>query len=189
MTLAQIGKPAVEPVTLSQAKSYLRIENTDEDVLIAELITAARQYLEQTCGVRLITQTWRQYEDCWPRSGMLTLGARPVKSVQSITVYNEAGTPNIIPANDYQVDAISQSARIYLADGLTVGQPINGIEIDFTVGFGDTGVDVPDVLKRANLLLVAHWFEFRGAIAPQEQPVSFPPGIDALIAPFKGISI
>ncbi len=193
MTVALITKPAVEPVMLAGAKSHLRIDITDEDVFVSELIVAARQYLEQICGLRLITQSWRQYEDCWPNSHVLNLELRPVKSVQAITVYDADGTPSVIPPTDYQVDAYSQTARIHMPGGVSAGQSsiqaMNGIEVDFTVGFGDTGVDVPDTLKRAILMLVAHWYEFRGAISPQEQPVSIPPGFETLIASFKRIAI
>ena len=65
------------------------------------------------------------------------------------------------------------------------GQSINGIEIDFIAGFGDAGPDVPDGLRRAILLLVAHWYEFRAAVGPQDQPVGYPPGYDRLIAGWR----
>ncbi|MCP5088318.1 MAG: hypothetical protein GY952_16120, partial [Rhodobacteraceae bacterium] len=78
MTTALLSKPAVEPVTLSEAKTHLRVDGADEDALIGELILAARQYQEQVTGVFPITQTWRQYEDCWPLSGQLQLKPWPV---------------------------------------------------------------------------------------------------------------
>jgi len=48
---------------------------------------------------------------------------------------------------------------------------------------------VPDTLKRALQMLIAHWYEFRGAISPGDQPVSIPPGFEALIHPFKRMAI
>ena len=189
MTTALISQPSLEPVTLSEAKAHLRFESADEDTIISELITAARRYLEQIAGVVLITQSWRQYEDCWPVSRCLNLKINPVRSVQSITVYDADGSPQIVPPGDYQIDVVSEPARIYLTSDLRPGQTLNGIEVDFTAGFGDTAVDVPDTLKRAILLLTAHWFEFRGAVTPREQPVSIPPGFEALIAPFKRVTL
>ncbi len=189
MTSALLSKPAVEPVTLSEAKTHLRVDGTDEDALIGELIVVARQYLEKVAGTQLITQTWRQYEDCWPLSSLLQLNPNPVQSVVSITFYDAKGTPQIISNDDYQLDNVSQPARIYLAERAKPGKAMNGIEIDITSGFGDTGIDVPDTLKRAILLLVAHWFEFRGAVTPPQQPVSIPPGFDALIGPCRRLSL
>ena len=40
-------------------------------------------------------------------------------------------------------------------------------------------------LRSAILLLVAHWYEFRGAAMAGDQPVSIPVGFDRLVAPHR----
>ncbi len=189
MATALITKPALEPVTLSEAKSRLRVESTDEDALISELIEVARGYLETVAGIQLITQTWRQYEDTWPLSNCLNLKVRPVQMISSLTVFAEDGTPTVISPADYQLDNVSTPPRFYLDGDLSAGQALNGIEIEIVAGYGNIGIDVPDALKHAILLLVAHWFEFRGAVTPREQPVSIPPGFNSLIAPYKRVNL
>ena len=185
MSLALITKPAVEPITLTDAKSHLRVEHSDDDILIGALISASRQYLEQVTGLVFITQTWRQFEDCWPSSRCVNISRHPVQSIQSITVYDAQGTPQLINADNYLLDNASRPARLLSHTALVAGQAMNGIEVEFVAGYGDTGIDVPDALKRALHMLTAHWYEFRGAIAPSEQPVSIPPGFAALISPWK----
>ena len=66
MTLALISPPAVEPVTLADMKAHLRVTHDSEDAMIASLIKAAREELEQAAGLALISQGWRLYLDCWP---------------------------------------------------------------------------------------------------------------------------
>ncbi|MGB7288470.1 MAG: head-tail connector protein, partial [Salaquimonas sp.] len=66
---------------------------------------------------------------------------------------------------------------------------INGVEIDLVVGFGNTGIDVPDSLRRALLLLVAHNYEFRGAVTIDQQPANEPQGFQTLIAPFRRVRL
>lgn len=60
-----------EPVTVQEMKDFLRLEGfendndsgefdfTSEDLLIAELITSAREGLEKYCGVSIVNHTWR----------------------------------------------------------------------------------------------------------------------------------
>jgi uncharacterized phiE125 gp8 family phage protein len=44
---------------------------------------------------------------------------------------------------------------------------------------------VLDLLRRAILLLVAHWYEFRASFGPNDQPVGYPVGYERLIAGYR----
>ncbi len=51
--------PAVEPISTSEAKLHLKLDSdTTDDTLIAALITAAREIIENMTGRALINQTW-----------------------------------------------------------------------------------------------------------------------------------
>jgi len=63
MGLKQTVAPALEPVSLTEAKLHLRIDTTAEDVLISSLIKAARQYCENYQRRAYITQTWELWLD------------------------------------------------------------------------------------------------------------------------------
>ena len=43
MSLTLITAPALEPITLSEAKLHLRVEHSVDDTLISVFITAARE--------------------------------------------------------------------------------------------------------------------------------------------------
>jgi uncharacterized phiE125 gp8 family phage protein len=60
--------PAAEPVTVSQAKAALRIDDTRFDSLLPGLISSARQVAEQETGRQLVEQTWRIELADWPES-------------------------------------------------------------------------------------------------------------------------
>jgi hypothetical protein len=70
MWLERTSAPAVEPLTLAEVKTYLRVDYTAEDALIAMLITSAVTaldgYAQGTLGRALITQSWRMYLDGFP---------------------------------------------------------------------------------------------------------------------------
>jgi uncharacterized phiE125 gp8 family phage protein len=185
MTLFQTIGPEVEPVTLVEAKQNLRIDHDSEDSLLGALITAARAEIEASCGLALIEQSWRLTLDALPPTGRILLRRHPVIAVSSVTVYGDGGEASVVDPSSYQLDPLSRPSRLHVDAIVQPGLVMNGIEIDFTAGFGESGADVPDLLKRALLLLVAHWYEFRASYGAADQPVSYPPGYDRLIAAYR----
>lgn len=185
MTLFRTVEPALEPVTLTEAKAHLRLGHDSEDALISGLIRAARDAVERATGTALIEQDWRLALDAWPQSGTLALTPHPVREILSVTVYGSEGEASTIDAGARRLDPYARPARLWLAERPAPGAALNGIEVDFRAGYGEAGTDVPDMLKRAILMLVAHWFEFRGVAGAADQPVGFPPGFDRLVSAYR----
>ena len=192
MPLIPISGPAVEPVSLGEAKAHLRVDGTDEDLLISSLITAARVHIEQTLMQAMITQSWRLVRDGWPADGPVEIALGPVQQVSEIRVRDADGASQIVPASDYLVDTASTPARIVSATAAVWPAPtraINGIEIDFVAGHGDNASDVPQPLRQAILLLVAHWFERREPVAVGANVVRVPETVGGLIAPYRRLDL
>jgi uncharacterized phiE125 gp8 family phage protein len=185
MTYAQTNPPSAEPLTLAEIKAHLRLDGGDEDSLLLSLITTAREHLERETGLCLIVQSWRLYLDRWPRDGVTRIHRSPVQAIEAVTVYETDGTPVDVSLEDHLLDGAGRPARLWLKNQPTPGQPINGIEIDFSAGYGEAGTDVPDTLKRAMSLHVGHMFAFRGVVSPDQQPAGIPDGYERLIAPYR----
>ncbi len=185
MTVALISAPQLEPINLAEAKAHLRIDHSHEDPLISSTMTAARYYAETASGQKFITQSWRQYETCMADNRRIALRLRPVQSISAVTIYDQEGNPSILSSNDFELVRGSEPALLQFSSSISTAQAANGVEIDMVVGMGDFGIDVPDTIKRAILMLTAHWYEFRGAVDPRDQPVSIPSGFDALVSPFR----
>lgn len=185
MTLIRTGAPEAEPVTVAEAKAHLRLSGSSEDGLIGGLIRAAREDVERSTGMALIDQTWRLALDVLPASDCAVLARHPVREILSVTSYGTEGEAMLVDPADYQADLASRPARVLFLKRPTRLRAMNGIEIDFRAGFGEAGTDVPDLIKRAILVLVAHWYEFRASYGPDEQPVSYPPAYERMIAPFR----
>ena len=182
MSVALVSPPAAPPVTLDALREHLRITEPEEDAYLADLLAAAAAHVEHASGRKLITQTWRRYADRLPSDRSIALHLGPIRSVEAVTVYDRDGTPSqLIPADWRLIDECLRLAG-------SVSAP-NGIEIDVVCGYGDASTDVPDHLRRAILMLAAHWYEFRGAVAPKDQPVSLPPGFEALVAPYRRVTL
>ncbi len=173
--------PAVEPVGLNEAKAYLGVLDSAEDSLISNLITAARQAVEQYCGRVLISQSWRLTLDTWPQEAIVNGGLRddvallaanhrlgggvveiqlpkpPLQAVLAIRVYSAAGLAATIPASNFVVDGAATPGRVVMTSGASlpvIGQSARGLEIDFTAGYGASANDVPAVLRQAVLQAV-----------------------------------
>lgn len=189
MALFKITEPALEPVTVAEARAWLRFSHTSEDLMIADLISAARQDVENQTGLSLISQQWRMTMDNWPDGDMIELPRGPVTGIIAVTVYAANGAPSTVLPTDYLLDMRSEPARLLFEKRSYPGRRMNGIEIDFSAGFGATGASVPDMLNRAILLLVAHWYEFRGAFRASDQPVSYPDGYLPLMRPYRKVRL
>ncbi|TKT81226.1 head-tail connector protein [Aquamicrobium sp. LC103] len=185
MTLFRTVEPEHEPVTLVEVKQHLRLSHDSEDELLEGLVRAARQEVENSTGLALMDQAWRCVLDRVPASLCVPLRRHPIREISAITLYGPDGEAALLDPAGYQLDALSRPARLVFLAPVEAKRAMNGIEIDFTAGFGESGADVPDLLKRAMLLLVAHWYEFRASFGARQQPVSFPAGYDRLIAPFR----
>ncbi len=157
--------PALEPVSLAEAKAHLRISHADEDATIGKLIVAARRQAEAQTGLLLIAQGWSHFRDDWPDDGEVALPLAPVIGLGNIKVYGEDDIAATIDPAHYYVDRLSRPARLLLRGSRVWARPGrigNGIEIALTAGFGTAATDVPEQLRQAILQLAAHWYEHRG---------------------------
>ena len=69
--------PAIEPLSLEEAKTFLRVEHDDDDQLIAALIASARIQIEGLGKIALISPDWRVVLDCWPHHGRIAVKPGP----------------------------------------------------------------------------------------------------------------
>lgn len=186
MTALLIDPPAIEPVTLAEAKAHLRLTGSDDDDYVAAMITAARLQVESATRRLLIDQTWRFYRDDWPPGGRLDLPIAPVTAVTAVTVYDDAGEPTVLAPGSWLLDAAAVPARlVFTAPRPEPGRPINGIEIDVVAGYGASGLAVPQPLRLAIMTLVARWYEDREGLAYGIVPSRVAGAFEALVAPFR----
>ena len=65
------------------------------------------------------------------------------------------------------------------------GARLGGIEIDFTVGYGNAATDVPEPIRQALRLLVAHWYEVRNPVHIGQMATRVPDTISELLMPYR----
>ncbi len=153
---------AAEPVSVSEQKSFSRVDISTDDTLIGTLITAARQYVENHLGCRIYTQTWDLFLDRFPReSGQIFLPFGPWQSITSISYVDVSGTTQTLASTVYGLDSYDISApRLYLkyAQYWPVERMIqNAVTIRHVCGYAT----IPENIKLAIKLIVGHYYETR----------------------------
>lgn len=181
--------PAAEPVTLAQAKAWLRVDTGDDDALISSLIGAARARAEWHTGRAFVTQGWTLWLDCWPSylegGACAEIPLPPLQGVTALTLYARDDSATVLGAGDYTVDAASQPGRVLLKNCAALAnlRAINAVAIAFTAGYGAAGA-VPGEIAQAILLIVAALYAHRG-----DDTVPTPDAALALLAPFRVVKL
>lgn len=187
MPAVLIEEPLIEPLTLTEAKAFLRVEHTAEDELIGALIKAARCAVETATRRALITQGFRIVLDCWPQSGRINSPVSPLRSVTAARVRALDGSASDLALSVFTLDTVSSPGVIDFERGAAAepGQRIAGIEIEITAGYGETAASVPEPLRQATRLLIARDYEQRDKI----ESGKLPDAVAALIAPYRVVSL
>lgn len=191
MSSILLTPPGVEPVTLAETKAFLRVEHDDDDDVISALITGARTHVESQTRRALIAQAWQVRRDFWPTDGRLAVVPAPLREVSAGRVYDAAGAPHLFDVAALAVDRAAAPAVIAFVPGAMPppGRAAAGIEIDIAVGYGEAPADVPEPLRQAIRMLVAHWYENRGLIAVGHEVAVLPAAVAATIAPYRVLSL
>ena len=114
MALTTITAPAYEPVTLEEAKLWLRVDTDDDsqDAMILLLIIAMREYAEGLTGRALVQRTLEYRIDEFP-DGPIELPMPPLRSVTSIQYVDSDGTQSLDASpTAWQVDTVSEPGRV-----------------------------------------------------------------------------
>lgn len=190
LRLRRISAPQAHVVTLAEAKAWLRVDASDDDALIDDLIARAEAFIEGPRGIggALMQQAWRLSLDEWPTEAIeIRFGG--VITVDKVTYEDTGGTRQTWAASKYRVDLAGYPVRIVPVTGETwpaAALVPGAIEVDFTAG-AQNASDVPPDLRQAVLMLVAHWYEHREA-ALEGALSQMPLGVQSILAEHRRLA-
>jgi uncharacterized phiE125 gp8 family phage protein len=187
-SLIKYTAPAAYPITLAEAKTQCRVDTSDEDTYLNNLIAMATEYVENVLDVSLISQTLEARYDCFPLWEIIL--PRPPMASGTVTVIyrDEAGVSQTITSatGAFQTDHYATPGRIYpVYEGVwpAVRGDENSVVVRWPAGYGASGSSVPSTVKGLILLLVAHWFEMRQPVVTGfSQVLPVPQTFDTLLA-------
>ena len=182
--------PAVEPLTVAEAKLHLRVDISDDDAYIGTLITAAREWVENYLDRTLITTQlilraaeFPTEELELPRPPMATAGT----ATAVVITYTLADTTTATLSTAlYRVDRTSTPGNVApIINGTwpsDVIEDANAVAVTYWAGYGPTSASVPATIRHACLMLIGHWYEQRSAVltATISKPLEF--AVESLLA-------
>ena len=181
MRLTETTPPTVEPVSLEEAKLYLRVNAGDENALITSLIKAARVMVEKETHRALITQHWDMILDSAPDE--IYIPNPPLQSIVEIKVTDADGAETTVSTDNYDVDSGGNSrGRVKASTAWPAHRNFASFTINFKAGYGDAPTNVPDILLTGVKLTLANLYENR-----EMTPISvrFPENIRLLLSSYK----
>lgn len=165
--------PAVEPVTVAEAKAHLRVDTSDDDTYIGTLITAGREWCEQYLDRTLVNTQWVMRFDSFPPDGthdielprppMATAGTT---TAVALTFTYENGTTATYSTASYRVDRNSTPGAVKTLYGQTWPPHLmddNAVSVTWWAGYGAAGSSVPAAIRHAILMIVGILYEKRAA--------------------------
>ncbi len=209
MSLVQTSTPGIEPVSLVDAKNFLRVDAdlTADDTLISLLIGAARRYAEAYTGRSFISQGWRLILDSFPGYGItgtewgvpfshprnaVLFEKGPLISVDSIvyTAMDQSTVTVLSPgAPDYAIDLAGAVPRMTPGFGRVWPIPlpqIGAVQINYTAGYGTTAASVPEGIRHWMLMRISTLYENREEVAILGRGKVDPlPFVDGLLDPYR----
>ena len=161
-----ITEPAEEPLSISEAETWLKLDAGAETALLTSLIKSARQQIETDYHCAIVTQVWNFYMDGFPGSGddTIVIPRTPVQSVDEIKYYDANGTLQTLGTDVYQWNTTDILAQIKLQSGktwpATESGKLNSVQIKATLGYGAAAA-VPEPIKDAIRVQIAFRYENR----------------------------
>ena len=184
MALVLLSGPSVEPLTLAEAKSWVKVTDAADDLTLQSMIVSARLTVEAATSRRLITQQWRLLLDAWALGARITLPLTPVRSIARVRVTDSYGGAVDVSTSLFSLVASDDRARVMVGSPLpTPGPAIGGIQMDLVAGYGDDASAVPEPLRLAMRQLIAFWYANRGDA--EVAPAGLPASVAALLAPYR----
>lgn len=182
-SLVRVTAPSVSPISLAEAKAQMRVEGNDDDIVIQRLIDAAVAFVDAqgVLGFAMITQTWGQWLS--PNPGTVQLSLGPVQSVSAVKYYDVDGVLQTATLSDFNV--FGTPNRITVSPKAGKAWPVtqtrdDAIKIEYVVGYGATSASVPQTVRHALMMLVAHWYENRET-SSEKQMLDMPYGFSEMI--------
>lgn len=151
--------PAIEPLTVEEAKQQARISDGYSDTLIEAYIRSAREAAESFMGRGLLTQTVKAVFDDFANMMPLPM-ASPLQSITHVKYYDVDGTLQTLSASVYDTDTVVRPAAVVLKaaqswPALQADRRNGRVEITYIVGWTTADL-IPEQIRQGLRMYVTY---------------------------------
>lgn len=173
--IAELLPPGVAPVSVDEAKAFLRLEHSHEDAVLAGFVRAATALAEAFTGRWLVARDFT--EALAASGGWQRLGVGPVTAITGATLGGAALAGGLYESD---IDAAGTGwVRLLTGDATT------RVVVSGRAGLGEGWNGVPEPLRAGIVRMAAHLFSHRD----DPDTAALPLAVTALWRPFRAIAL
>lgn len=178
----QVSSSESDPVTLQDIKLHLRVDSTEEDLLILSLMKTALKAAANYTWLTLNECVFNAFYDRTEVDEYIYINKSPLTAITSVNYRDTNGDYVAMDAANYEVDMISQPCRIRIKTQPTTGDYMNTWKVVFSCGYSQNAV--PEPIKSAIKLTVGHLYEHREDVTMSSN-YALENGAKHLLEPYK----
>jgi uncharacterized phiE125 gp8 family phage protein len=174
-------------------KAHLRIgtgfgEDDVQDNVLRGFLRAAIAAVEARTGKALIERGFSVVLSAWQSAYGQPLPVAPVHNLTALVLVDHQGTETPMATEAYWLEQDAQRPRVRPRSLVLPTVPQDGsARIAFVAGYGAGFDAIPPDLAQAVLMLAAHFYEYRDAVAPTGGAMPF--GVASLIERYRTLRI
>lgn len=182
---------STEPITLSEAKAHLRVDTSDDDSYITNLIKVARQSAEISLRRSLgVSQVYQASYKTYPTvQRKLRVPNPPFISATSLKYFDLNNNEITVASDKLVIDDTGDSNAFVAIKSSVIFQDISfekmaPVILTYTAGYTDVA-DIPQPIIQGMYLLLSHYYDTREPVAFGGNPVAVPRSVDFLFNQYK----
>ena len=154
----QIVSHGPMPITLSEAKLFLKVDTTADDSVITNIIEQVVMFAEVHTSRELRPNQWYGITDEFDS----VLTKNPVSQIDQIDYVNATGAISIVPLTTYQLKKQLLESKVILAYGMTWPSNIGNVVDPIRIAFSTSANSMLPIVKQDMLRHIAWEYENRG---------------------------
>jgi uncharacterized phiE125 gp8 family phage protein len=176
--------PALDLLSLADAKAYLRVDHSSDDNLIEDLVQVAVDHVVATANTRWKSTTAYGYLEGFFYS---RFPVGPVTAVTAVEYIAQGGTTyTTLPTGKYYYSIQGGQAWIQFHNYPALKtEAAERVRISFTYGYDGSIYQRPTQLKQAAKMMVAHLYDNRLPVVVGPRMNTMPFHVEALTSTFR----